>query len=389
MGNTIFWTGPLVAGLLTWIALRLLQPVATRLDLFDHPKGRKDHDQPTPVTGGLAMALGAMVVSYFLIDEPGWTFAGFLLGGSLLVAVGLLDDKYDLPWWVRIGVQVLATLCMIYIGGVQVERLGPVFGFGDSALGALSVPFTVFATVGLINAINMIDGADGLAGSLVLTALVMLAAAALYAGNDALASLIAVLGGAVAGFLAYNLRLPWRPRASLFMGNAGSAFLGFAIAWAAFRLTQNPLHEVSPVLALWLVPIPVMDTLVLMMRRVRHRKSPFLADRNHIHHLMLEAGIGPTRTALMLSLFSALCGFLAAVSQRQLDLPEPFLLAAFVLLCVAWFWLTRQRDRAVSFLARFRWSWPSWVGGRWAESHDEPELSGEAGDKPKARARRS
>ncbi len=341
----------IAAAVLTCVVQWLLRPVAQRLDLLDHPQGRKDHSHPTPVTGGMAMAVGALAVTFFLADHPGNPLYGFVLGSVLLIGVGLLDDKYDLPWWLRVAVQVLAALSMMYLGGVQVERLGPLFGLGNTELGVLSVPFTVFATVGLINAVNMIDGADGLAGSLVFAALAMLTAAAVYAGNMGLALLIAVFVGAVGGFLAYNLRLPWRPRAKLFMGNAGSAFLGFAIAWAAFRLTQNPNHEVSPILALWVLPVPVLDTIVLMVRRTSMRKSPFIADHNHIHHLMRDAGMGPTRSAMLLAFFSCVCGLSCGVA-LIVDVPEPLLLCAYLLLCVSWYWVTGRRQRAVAF---FRW----------------------------------
>src|SRR5690606_12790209 len=138
--------------------------------------------------------------------------------------------------------------------------------FPELTLGALSAPLTVVATVGLINAINLVDGVDGLAGSLVLAAFLMLSAAAVYAGNAALAGETLVLAGAVAGFLLWNFRLPGRRRAAAFMGNSGSALMGLAIAWVCFRLTQNPGHPVSPVLTLWLLPVPVIDCLVLIVR---------------------------------------------------------------------------------------------------------------------------
>lgn len=353
MGEVLF--AATVAALLTVVLQWLLHPVAHKLDLLDRPAGRKHHSHPTPVTGGLAMAVAAVCVLVAMVDQVGAPLGGFILGSAVLVIVGLLDDKYDLRWWIRILAQVGAALLMVYVGGVQVERLGPVFGLGETSLGALSIPFTVFATVGLINAVNMIDGADGLAGSLVFTALVMLVAAALYAGNEGIALRIAVLGGAVAGFLAYNLRTPWRKRAKLFMGNAGSAFLGYVIAWTMFRLTQNTVHDVSPVLALWLLPIPVMDTLVLMLRRLQLKQSPFIADRNHIHHLMMLGGFGPTQAALALSAFSAVTGLLAAQSLRW-DIPVPLLLLAFMALCVWWYWMTSRRERAVRF---FRWLHPN------------------------------
>ncbi|MBA3487619.1 MAG: undecaprenyl/decaprenyl-phosphate alpha-N-acetylglucosaminyl 1-phosphate transferase [Lysobacter sp.] len=335
----------LAAAALTIFVLWLLQPAAAKLNLLDFPRGRKDHAHPTPVTGGLAMAVGILVMGFSSYDA-GPSFLGFALGAALLIVVGLLDDLYDVKWYWRIVAQIIAALLMVYIGGVQVQQLGPVFGLGEMSLGVLSVPFTVFATVGLINAINMSDGADGLAGLLVAAALVMLMAAAIYAGNAVISERLMIMLGAVVAFLSNNMRFPWQPKARLFMGNAGSAFLGFVIAWAAFRLTQNEGHPVSPVLALWFVPIPVMDTLVLMLRRMRGRKSPFIADRNHIHHLMLEAGFGPTQAALTLAFFSLLCG-LAAGQALRMDIPHPWLLGAFGLMCAGWYWLTSRRERAI------------------------------------------
>jgi UDP-GlcNAc:undecaprenyl-phosphate GlcNAc-1-phosphate transferase len=211
----------------------------------------------------------------------------------------------------------------------------------------------VFATVGLINAMNMIDGADGLAGLLGLAALAMLSAAAVYAGNAGLASRLSVLCGALAAFLAWNVRLPWRPRAKVFLGNAGSALLGLVIAWVSFRLTQNPGHPVNPVLALWLLPIPVMDCLVLIVRRLQQGRSPFSAGRDHIHHFMQDAGFGPTRAAVVLAAFSLVCGLLAAMAMR-LDVPNPVLLAAFLLLCLGWYLLTSTPGRALAFFRRLR-----------------------------------
>lgn len=338
----------LAAAVLTVVVLWLLKPVARRLDLLDYPKGRKDHAHPTPITGGLAMAVGVIATWAATLPGVGQTFYGFIAGAILLIVVGLLDDKYDLRWYWRILAQVIAALLMVFWAGVRVEQLGPAFGLPDIPLGWLSVPFTVFATVGLINAINMVDGADGLAGLLVAAALAMLLAAAVYSGNDVLGHRLVLLLGAVAGFLLFNMRLPWQPRAKLFMGNAGSAFLGFVIAWSSFRLSQNPGHPVSPALVLWFVPIPVMDTLVLMFRRIRSGHSPFIADRNHIHHLMLEAGFGPTQAGLVLAGFSLICGSLAGQALRA-DVPEPVLLAAFALMCIGWFMLTRNRRRAICF----------------------------------------
>ncbi len=353
MPDHIFWSGPFISGLVTWLVLRMLQPVAARLDLLDHPQGRKDHAHPTPITGGIAMAVGVMAAGMMTLSTVGLSFFGFMGAALVLVVVGLLDDKYDLRWWIRVLAQVGAALIMVYVGDVRIDALGAAFGLPALSLGWMSVPFTVFATVGLINAVNMVDGVDGLAGTLVLSALVMFAAAALYSGNMMIGERALVLAGAVGVFLWFNLRTPWRPRAALFMGNAGSALLGFSIAWIAFRLTQSPSHPVNPVLALWLLPIPVMDCLVLLVRRMRQRKSPFSADRDHIHHLMLDAGFSPSLICVALAVFSGICGLLAGQAMRM-DVPSPVIIAAFVVMCVAWYWTTSRRDRALGFLHAVR-----------------------------------
>jgi UDP-GlcNAc:undecaprenyl-phosphate GlcNAc-1-phosphate transferase len=343
-------TAALGAFALTCLLLWLLQPVATRLDLLDHPRGRKDHAHPTPITGGLAMALSSLL-AFAVTPNLSRSLQAFGVASVIVVVLGLWDDKRDLRWYWRILGQVSAALVIIYWGGVRVEQLGPLFGFGGTSLGFLAVPFTVFATVGIINAMNMIDGADGLAGLLGLVALVMLSAAAIYAGNAVLAERVSVLAGALASFLLWNVRFPWRPRAKVFLGNAGSAFLGLVIAWVAFRLTQNAGHPVNPVLALWLLPIPVMDTLVLIVRRLREGRSPFSAGRDHIHHFMQDAGFGPTRAGLWLAAFSLLCGLLAGQAMRM-DIPNPLLLLAYGLLCAGWLWLSSNRERTIAFFRR-------------------------------------
>lgn len=343
----------LLAFALTWVLVRLLMPWAPRLGLLDHPTGRKAHAQATPVIGGLAMLVAILASMALMLYPLGQATLGFGLAAILLTLVGVIDDRKDISWRVRIVVQVLAALILIYVGDVRIAHVGNLFGTGSFELGWLSVPFTVFATVGIINAINMIDGEDGLAGSQVLAALVMLCAAALYAGNEALFQRGAVIAAAIAGFLVFNLRLPGRGPARIFMGNAGSAFLGLVIASFTFRLTQNAGHPVGPALAVWLIPIPIMDCLVLIVRRLRGGRSPFAADRGHIHHLMHRAGFGPFGIAVSLAGVSFTTGLVAAIALR-LHLPQMLLVVAFVLLCLGYYWLSSRHERAVAFFRFLR-----------------------------------
>jgi UDP-GlcNAc:undecaprenyl-phosphate GlcNAc-1-phosphate transferase len=328
----------------------LLDPIARRVGLLDWPGGRKDHSEPTPVTGGLAIAL-ATIIPALLFTPPNPQVVGLGVAAVILIVVGVLDDLHDIKWYLRIVAQVAAALSIILIGDVRVEQIGPVFGLDPTSLGVLSIPFTVLATIGLINALNMVDGLDGLAGSMALCALVMLVGAALYAGNRDLALGLLLMVGAVAGFLVFNLRNPWRPRAQVFLGNSGSAYLGLVIAWAAFRLTQNPGHPVSPVLAPFLIAPPVIDCLVLMARRLMHRKSPFAADRTHIHHLLMDGGFSVTGVVLSLSALSLGVGLAAAFAMRA-DVPHPLFLLTYLMMTAGYFAFTRHPDRAAAAVRR-------------------------------------
>lgn len=345
-------TAAALAFAVTAVMLWLLQPLARRWGLLDHPAGRKDHAKPTPVTGGLAILIGCLT-SFFVIQPDSQGMLAFCTASAMIVAVGVYDDLFDLRWYWRIFVQCAAAIVIIRWGGVQIGDLGSVFGMESLRLGWMSYPLTVIAVVGVINAMNMIDGIDGLAGLLGLAALAMLTVAAIYAGNASLAARTSVLTGALAAFLMWNVRLPWRPQAKVFLGDAGSGLLGLVIIWVSLRLTQDPVHPVNPVLALWLLPVPVIDCLVLIVRRLQQGRSPFAAGSEHIHHLMCRAGFGPTRAALYLMTFSAICGTAAALALR-FGIPAPLLLAAYVAMCVGWYLLSREAERAIRLFRQLR-----------------------------------
>lgn len=340
-----------ISVLLTLLLLRFLKPMARRLGLVDRPGGRKDHIRPTPTIGGVAMAVAA-ILAIFIAGDASQAFIAFAVGAVALIGIGWLDDIYDVRWQWRVLAEMTAALIIIYWGEVRVDYVGRLFGGGGVDLGVLAVPFSMFATVGAINAINMCDGSDGLAGCLCLAALMMLTAAALYTGNAALFADLLPFIAAIAIFLTFNLRMLGRRRAGVFMGNAGSAFLGLVIAWAAFRLTQNSDHPVSPVLAPWLVAPPLVDCLTLIVRRIRQGRSPFSADHDHMHHLLLEAGFTPTQIALGLAGASCALGGLAAWVLQTVIGTEVHLVLGFIALTLGYYWLTARRARAVDVFTR-------------------------------------
>ena len=345
------WLGALLALVMVAVLVPLLRPAAVRLGLTDHPGGRKQHALPTPMHGGLCILLAMVINAAIFNDLRSSAMAAFYLGGGLLLLVGVVDDRFDLNWKLRIGAQAIAAVIMMYIGGVSVQQLADVVGVHAFSIGILSLPVTVFVVVGMINALNMSDGVDGLAGGQALVSILLFACFALYAGNVLTAERLLTTAGAIVGFLVWNMRRPGLPRAKVFLGDAGSTVLGFMIAWTSIRLSQNPLHPVSPVLGPWTIAIPLVDCCALIVRRWRQGRSPFAADRDHIHHLLLDAGYSPRTVTLGLMAVSAVLGLSAAVALK-LGIYRPLLVLLFFGLIGLHYRLTADRDRAVAFLRR-------------------------------------
>jgi UDP-GlcNAc:undecaprenyl-phosphate GlcNAc-1-phosphate transferase len=313
----------------------VLDNPARRFGLIDIPSGRKNHSGEVPLTGGLAMFL-AIVLTVFSHGTLGGAYASIFPALLLLVVTGACDDRFDLSAGSRFVTQAIAALLMIYLGKVAITDLGDLFGGGAVRLAAWSTPFTVFCVIGVINAVNMLDGVDGLAGGVVLVVFMAFGGAALLSGNATQATLLFVLAGAVAGFIVFNMRSPWRSRAAVFMGDSGSMMLGFAVAWFAIELTNQAPRAFSPITAVWILAIPILDTVSLMLRRILKKQSPFAPDHDHLHHIFLRAGFSVQQTvALIVSLSSALG--LAGIAAWYCGVPEYVMFYFFLLLFLLYF----------------------------------------------------
>jgi len=283
----------LVAVAVSAVLLRGLEPLARRVGLMDAPGARKAHDGSVPLIGGLAMFFG-FAMAALTLDAGLTALRPFFAASALLVLVGVLDDLRELSSRARFAAQILAAALMAGWGGVVLRDLGAL-GPGGAVfeLGAWAVPFSVFCTVGVINALNMSDGVDGLAGGLAITAVAGLAWVAHRAGLAAERDVLLLLAAVVLVFLWANARLPWRPRARVFMGDAGSMFLGFAITWFFIRLSQGPDRAMAPVSALWLLLVPLFDTVWLLIKRPLSGRWPTAASQDHLHHVLQMAGLAP------------------------------------------------------------------------------------------------
>jgi len=330
---------PLVVVLLFVPALRKVAPL---VGLVDYPDSRKQHFAPTPVVGGIAMFLAFLLSSLTLglLEQMPW---GFFLGAAMVLALGMYDDIRPLGSKVRFVVQAGAALLAVASSGNLLTDLGQLIGPWTIALGVVALPFTVFGFVGIINAVNLTDGADGLAGGVAATALLWFGVVfALLRGDGAwpagsvdYVQVMLALGGAVVGFLAYNLRTPLRKRASVFMGDAGSLFLGFVLGWfAIWAASQMGAHDLPAVAALWILVVPLFDTVACMLRRVLQGRSPMSPDRQHAHHMLQTMGLSHGQSVAVLIALNAIGGLIGVAGWR-LGVPDYWMFASLAVLFVA------------------------------------------------------
>jgi UDP-GlcNAc:undecaprenyl-phosphate/decaprenyl-phosphate GlcNAc-1-phosphate transferase len=315
----------------------ILRPLAVRIGLVDNPGTRKQHRGSIALVGGIAMFCGVVFASLSL-DASLAGFRAFFAAATLLIIVGILDDFHELPPWAQFVAQLAAVLIMVFWGGVVVTDLGELTGGQSVVLGLWAIPFTLFASIGVINATNMSDGVDGLAGGLSFIAFVLLGVIALSGGREVDGYLLFLFATVVGIFLLFNFRHPWRRRAAVFMGDAGSMFLGFALAWFAISLSQGESRVMTPVTALWILALPLIDAVGILVRRPLRGSSPFVGARDHIHHVLLESGYGVNGTVGAVLALSAVLGIFGLLGWFY-NVTEFVLFFGFIGLFLLHFWI--------------------------------------------------
>jgi UDP-GlcNAc:undecaprenyl-phosphate GlcNAc-1-phosphate transferase len=341
------WTpGVALAFLLTVFVIHALKNPARQWGWVDKPNHRKHHEGAIPLVGGTAMFI-ALVIAWFTVDRSLAPPGGLLGGMCILVVTGIYDDRHESPASLRFAAQIIAASCIIWGDGVYLSSLGDLLGPDEITLGLTAVPFTIFCVVGVINALNMIDGLDGLAGGLALSTTLWLLLLAPASGlHEPAALLLGLLAAVIAGFLYFNLRHPWRRQASVFMGDAGSMVLGLVLAWCCVKLSQGEQRAFSPIVAVWIFGLPLMDTITIMIRRMLRGQSPFQSDRRHIHHLLLGAGYPAARTTAYLLLFAAVLGGMG-VAVWYAEVPEHWMFYGFLSLFALYFFMTTMAWRVM------------------------------------------
>ncbi|SFJ86737.1 UDP-GlcNAc:undecaprenyl-phosphate GlcNAc-1-phosphate transferase [Desulfomicrobium apsheronum] len=305
---------------ITVVLILMLNPLATVVGLLDQPSNRKQHAGAVPLIGGIAIYSSLILCA---MAAPAWQVNGGLglLGLCFpILAIGVADDRWDVSFKGRMALEVLCCLAAAEWFGVRLVSLGELWPGISLTLGWLGTPVTVFSMVGVMNAFNMVDGVDGLSGSLgfmIFGALALLA----FPVDANVALQLFCFSAALFGFLIFNSRFFGRSRAAVFMGDAGTMILGFALSWYMISLSQGEGAAITPVMALWLFAIPLLDTAAVSIRRLRCGCSPFSPDRGHLHHLFLAFGTNVNRTVLIILAMQVACIAYAFASQR-LDIPE-------------------------------------------------------------------
>lgn len=308
----------LVAFLVTYFATPVVKKLAGRINAVDIPNSRKIHVLPVPRLGGLAICIGfwaAAAAVFFLSKLAGMKINSqmifaILLGGTVLMFVGMRDDVKNIRPTTKLFWQIAATLIVIYFG-VEINFISSPLG-GIWPIGIFAIPLTLLWVVGITNAMNLIDGLDGLAAGVTAISALTLFFVALRTHQIGAAFLMLALVGAALGFLRYNF-FP----ASIFLGDSGSLFLGFVLATSSIIGVLKTTLVVALIVPVLILGIPIFDTLFAIGRRLKARKHPFEADNKHLHHMLLRAGFNKREAVLAIYSACFLLSFIALVMALQ------------------------------------------------------------------------
>lgn len=316
----------MLAMFVSYVLTPYIKKLAFKIGAVDRPDNRKVHKKIMPRLGGLAIYI-AFMIGCVASMEITWDILGILLGGTLIVALGVADDVYQLPAKVKLLGQIAAA-CVLVIFDIRIEWVNNPLG-GYFYLDMFSIPFTIFWVISFTNVVNLIDGLDGLAAGVSAIASLTVILVAVQMGYFHVAILTAALAGAIIGFIRYNFN-----PATIFMGDTGSMFIGYMLAaisvYGAVK-TAATIALIVPAIALGL---PILDTAFAIMRRYVNGRPIFQPDKGHLHHRLLATGMSHKETVLfMYGITAVLC--IGAVLWAEMDGFYAALIIAVIMTAVA------------------------------------------------------
>lgn len=337
----IYIIGFIMALGLALLLTPLVKKFAVKVGAVDVPNARKVHTRIMPRLGGLgiflAFLLSLLAVLPFVPDGMLSSrdinfIAAFLIGGTLITLIGALDDRFDLNAKLKFLAQIAVACMVVFAFDIRVDFVNVPFQDAYSSLESwISIPLTIFWIVGVTNAINLIDGLDGLAAGVSGIAIGTIFVMSVLMGNYMVAMLCLVLLGSIIGFLFFNFH-----PAKIFMGDTGSLFLGFCLAMLSM-LGFKQIAIVSFITPLIIIGVPLSDTFFAIIRRKLQKKPIFSPDKGHLHHCLRELGFSHRQTVLIIYGIAAFFGVLAVI-QSSAALNEANWVT-FVVICIMMFFL--------------------------------------------------
>lgn len=318
-----------LSGVLSFLLTPPVKRLAYKIGAVDVPKDtRRMHKRPIPRLGGLAIFF-AFLISAVLVGKINPQRVWILIGAVVIVALGIVDDRKALGAKFKFVIQICAAAIPVVLGGLRIEVFTNPFIFSDSlywSVGALSIPITIIWIVAITNAVNLIDGLDGLAVGVSSIASMTMLAVALFIGEIEIAVILAALAGACVGFMPYNLN-----PAQIFMGDTGSTFLGYMLATLSIQGLFKVYALISFAVPFLILGLPIFDTGFAMLRRVLSGRSPFSPDRGHVHHRLIDMGFNQKQAVAILYVISVVLGLVAVVLTTSGELRAMFIVAAVII----------------------------------------------------------
>ncbi|WHE07009.1 MraY family glycosyltransferase [Thermoanaerobacterium thermosaccharolyticum] len=318
-----------VAFVIALMATPAAKKLAYKIGAIDIPKDkRRVHKKPVPLIGGLAIYLGT-ILSILLFLPKSETNLGIIAGSTIIVVLGIFDDKYELKAKVKLLGQLVASLVVV-LSGVRIDWLTNPFGDGMINIGVFAIPLSIFWIVGITNAMNLIDGLDGLAAGIASISSGSLFVVSLLNGRYATALITAAVTGAALGFLPYNFN-----PAKIFMGDTGAMFLGFILSAVSIQGAVKSAAAIAIAVPILALGVPVFDTAFAIIRRIANKKPIMEADKGHLHHRLLALGLTQKQAVFVMygvSLFLGLSAILISFTNGA----KGYIILIIAILAILW-----------------------------------------------------
>jgi UDP-GlcNAc:undecaprenyl-phosphate GlcNAc-1-phosphate transferase len=342
----------IIVFLLSFILIFTLRRIAKNVGLVDKPSFRKSHSGFIPLVGGISIFL-TLSMALFLHPPTTIKYNVFLLCSSILVLTGIIDDKNNMQVNIRLAIQILVSIVVMEFGNISIHNLGAIFSPEKLILAPLlSNIITILAIVGAMNAFNMIDGIDGLLGGVTIVVFSALGYLFWLNNNVELYYFCSIMIVAVIPYLILNLEFIFGKNLKVFMGDAGSLFIGFTVIWLLLNGTQlDRSPSFKPVTALWLIAFPLMDMATIIVSRMINGCSPFQPDKQHLHHKLQALGLTNRLIFLILCALSAFFAYIAIWSELN-DISEMVMLYSFLSLFIVYFIFVSYLSRLFVFFIR-------------------------------------